>query len=85
MHFRVYHHGRRWPRPDNHLDGRVCPECAVTVHGNRGQAKHFNWHIELAEVMNSVSSRAGVDEDEGAPMPWTADISSDEQPLEIEA
>lgn len=39
----------QWPPPRNHLDGRVCPDCRGTAHGNHGQHHHEVWHDELEQ------------------------------------
>lgn len=78
MQFRIIHHGRKWRRVDNHLDCRHCPECGCTVNGNHGQHAHRDWHAELAEVLNALSERAGI-EQETSPA-WTAAVDErDEQ------
>lgn len=73
---RVMHWGRKWPRPRNHLDGRVCPECSATVHGNQAQHHHLNWHAELADRLNSMSERIGF-EPEQPGVPWTAAVDEE--------
>lgn len=82
MHYRVIHHGRKWPRARNHMDARRCPDCACTVNDNEGQAAHARWHQELAEVLDSISQRAGTDPDDGPPAPWTAAIGEENDQLE---
>lgn len=70
--FSVIHH-RRWKRPNNHLDGRVCPTCSATVHGDTGQAKHDAWHQAMNDLLGQVSARAGItEEDYVVPATWTA-------------
>lgn len=64
MRFRAVHVSRRWRRPVNHLDGRVCPDCKVTVHGWEGQRRHAEWHAELAAVMQEMFARTGLEEDQ---------------------
>ena len=61
MHTQIMHWGRKWPRPKNHLDGRVCPKCATTVHGTRAQHAHQQWHLDLQAVLDDISGRAGVE------------------------
>lgn len=72
--FHVIHH-RRWKRPDNHLDGRRCPDCGATVHGNHGQREHARWHDELNDTLVRLCQDAGITEAElEAPWTWTAEI-----------
>ena len=71
MHVEVMHWGRKWKRPPNHLDGRVCPKCFTTVHGNHAQHEHQQWHLDLQEVISELSSRPIADDE---PMPWTAAV-----------
>ena len=81
-HTRIMHWGRSWPRPKNHLDGRVCPDCAATVHGHHAQHAHQTWHAELAEVLESVSERAGAEPQESPP--WTAAVDETDDQAAIE-
>ena len=72
-HVKVMHWGRKWPRPKNHLDGRVCPECSTTVHGDQAQHTHQRWHLDLQEVLDS--KRSVLADDYQAPsIPWTAAV-----------
>jgi hypothetical protein len=68
MHVRILHHDRRWKRPDNHLDGRMCPVCHATVHGQQGQHGHLAWH---AELINQLAGRPDAGPEDGPPVPWT--------------
>lgn len=80
MRYRILHHGRKWPRPENHLDGRVCPECRATVHGRHGQKGHEDWHADLAGLLNDLSERSGLEKAEE--QPWTAVVDDDAEPLD---
>lgn len=77
MHVRILHHDRRWKRPDNHLDGRMCPLCSATVHGQQGQREHLAWH---AELIDQLAGHPGTGQDDGPPVPWTpAEDEHDDQ------
>lgn len=73
MRFQIIHHTRPWRRVDNHLDCRHCPLCGATVHGNRGQAAHHDWHVQLRyELDNTLPP-----EQDETPEPFTQ--AEDEQ------
>jgi len=78
--FSVLRADRRWRHPHNHLDGRICPICAATVHGTQGQAVHIDWHVELVRMAEAVEQVAGIGQQDGPPVPWTpAEDEHDEQ------
>lgn len=76
MRTKIMHWGNRWQPPKNHLDGRVCPECFTTVHGNHAQFQHQQWHLDLQEVLDQISARAGIEAEQGPPAPWTAEVET---------
>lgn len=76
MRFRIIHYGRKWRRADNHMDCRHCPDCGCTVNGSYGQNAHEQWHGELAELLESLSERAGIEPDQGPA--WTAVLDESE-------
>lgn len=67
--FHVLHH-RRWRRPLNHLDGRVCPDCGASAHGWEGQNAHAAWHEQIDDVLVKLCQRTGIKEEE-VELPWT--------------
>lgn len=70
MRFTVIERARTWRRVDNHLDARHCPLCHATVHGNRGQHAHLDWHAQLAAKLDHLPDTA----ENGADEPWTAAV-----------
>jgi hypothetical protein len=80
MRYKIIHHReRKWPKPENHLDGRVCPECAVTVHGWTGQRAHDRHHEQQMALMMELAKRTGMTEEElEMPWSWGAEISGTE-------
>jgi hypothetical protein len=72
MRVHVLHRDKRWRRPQNHLDGRVCPDCGATSHGWAGQRKHQGFHVQLAELLADLAQRAGVED--RPETPWTAAV-----------
>ena len=86
MHVAILHrHAKPWPKPINHLDGRVCPTCWVTVHGSAGQRDHHNRHITEAtwrarvnELLEEMAKRTGLTEElvrlAGDDWSWGADV-----------
>ena len=79
MHHRIihFHHDRKWARTNNHMDARHCPHCHATVHGDEGQKKHQQWHIDqaehedrLAQTIEQLCKRTGITE-ESVELPWT--------------
>lgn len=73
---RVIHHGRKWPRVNNHMDARHCPECALTVHGNEAQRDHLEYHeadweyfARLEKLLTELCKRTGIAEEQ-VTMPW---------------
>lgn len=83
MRFKVVHHGRKWPQVNNHLDNRHCPDCGASVSGNHGQSVHQRWHLELADLLEDLSERAGAGPVESQEPPWTAvvDEASDQEAI----
>lgn len=84
---RVIHRDNRpWPRPLNHYDGRVCPDCGVTVHGQKAQILHRGWHLKLNELATEFAKRTGLAETPfDVPWRWGADVPShDSEPDAIE-
>lgn len=71
MQVHILHHGKRWARPVNHLDGRVCPECHATVHGAYAQKTHEAWHAELAARFNALWEFTGYELPDTGEIGWT--------------
>jgi len=70
---RVFHHGRKWPRIPNHLDGRECPRCHVGVFGPAAQAAHDDDHADLDQLLDLVRSKLGITEEQmDGEWKWTA-------------
>jgi hypothetical protein len=65
----IHRDNRPWPRPRNHYDSRVCPDCGTTVHGQQAQSKHRNWHLRLNTLMTQLANRTGLTE-EDYEVPW---------------
>lgn len=85
MHIAIVHRDNRpWRPPRNHLDGRVCPDCGATVHGNVEQHKHRNWHLQLNTLAQELAKRTGITE---APfeVPWRWGAEVEGQNDEAEA
>ena len=81
MRIRILHHDRRWGRPDNHLNGRICPICYATVHGSQSQHGHTDWHIELVRMAELIEQVAGIGQrEDGPPVPWTPAVDELEAP-----
>lgn len=66
---RIVHH-RRWERVGNHMDARHCPWCGASVHGNRGQRLHQEFHerfnddeTQLQELLGELRKRTGMAEE----------------------
>ena len=76
MHTAIVHWGRKWPRPKNHLDGRVCPKCFTTVHGTHAQHAHQQWHLDLQAVIDILSGQGTPAPEQ--PVPWTAAVDEDD-------
>lgn len=50
MRLHTFHRGTNsWFRVVNHLDGRGCPTCKATVHGDESQQDHHQHHLDEAE------------------------------------
>jgi hypothetical protein len=85
MHYRIIHADKRWKRVENHLDGRECPICHVTVHGHQAQRDHLERHkddIRLREIVDQLAARAGIllhPDDQAAPDNWPAEFERDDQ------
>jgi hypothetical protein len=77
MHVKVLHVDRKWKRPVNHLDNRICPDCGANVHGWPGQRAHRQWHVELAEWLEDLSGQVNPGEP-AARIPWTAVVDGDQ-------
>jgi hypothetical protein len=69
-HIRVINWHRKWPRPGNHLDGRICPDCGATAHGWPGQRAHQEWHEQSRELLIKLCQRTGIAEEE-VELPWS--------------
>jgi hypothetical protein len=84
MHIAIIHHDNRpWPRPRNHYDGRVCPDCGTTVHGKEAQSKHRRWHLNLNELATEFAKRTGMTETPfDPPWRWGADVDSQSDAIE---
>ena len=65
----IHRDNRPWPKPRNHYDGRVCPDCGTTVHGPQAQSKHRGWHVKLNTLMTALANRTGITEEE-YDVPW---------------
>jgi hypothetical protein len=73
----IHHNNRPWKAPGNHLDGRVCPDCGTTVHGNVNQHKHRDWHLQLNRLATELAKRTGITEEPfEVPWRWGADVES---------
>ena len=73
----IHRDNRPWPRPRNHYDSRVCPDCGTTVHGQQAQSKHRNWHLRVNTLMTELAKRTGITEDPfQVPWRWNADVES---------
>ena len=73
----IHHNNRPWKAPGNHLDGRVCPDCGTTVHGNVNQHKHRDWHLQLNTLATELAKRTGITEGLfDVPWRWGADVDS---------
>lgn len=82
MRVAIVHLNRKWRPVSNHLDGRKCPECSATVHGNDGQREHRRFHEELAELLAELMERAGVEKSDA---PWLTPWSGIIEQGELEA
>ena len=65
---RIVHHGRKWARVRNHLDGHHCPHCAATIHGPEAQRTHEQEHLRTWQMIEAVhlqlielAARAGLE------------------------
>jgi len=86
MYFRVLNLHRKWPRPGNHFDGRVCPECGTTAHGWKGQNAHGRWHAEQNRLLVMLCQRTGITEEQlEMPWSWTAEADADDGTAELDA
>jgi hypothetical protein len=86
MRFNVVHHGRKWPRVENHLDNRRCPDCKATVHGWAGQRGHQDYHDETNALLEELCKRVGLtEEDFEGRSTWSAVVESGDGPGELEA
>jgi hypothetical protein len=69
----IHRDNRPWPRPRNHYDSRVCPDCGTTVHGSQAQSKHRNWHLRVNTLLTQLANRTGLtEEDYEVPWRWGA-------------
>jgi hypothetical protein len=79
----IHRDSRPWPRPGNHFDGRVCPDCGTTVHGSKAQARHRGWHLQLNTLATELAKRTGITETPfGVPWRWGADVEGQSADLE---
>lgn len=85
MRYAVIHHGQKWHRPNNHLDGRVCPRCWATVHGKDGQKHHEQWHADqdqitvgLHEIVARLCTAVNIEQDTEDGFAWDGITSGTE-------
>lgn len=86
----IHRDNRPWPRPVNHYDGRVCPTCGVTVHGQMAQTKHQDVHLTEREFrlrlngwLEEFAKRTGMTEEEfGGDWSWGAEVDGTQEAIE---
>ena len=81
----LHHNDRAWPRVLNHLDGRECPTCHATIHGQLAQRAHKKRHLDEAvwrnrvnELVEEMAKRTGLTEElvelAGDDWSWGAEV-----------
>ena len=95
MRLHTFHRGASsWAQPTNHLDGRRCPTCKTTVHGDDAQQQHYDRHLDEQEFQRRVigwivelAKHVGITEEQvdlsfGKSWEWGAKVTGTEDEIE---